>query len=554
MPSITIWDRIEPRCRANDLSAGLAARVHDPLWLLARQWQVSEFAGADAGSPITASVQSSIAPLDRYQGAAQPQQAYNPQRPLESLVECESVRPASAAQDFRQAAEAGLYFVRLLAAANLPPSIAAAYLDHYRLAQLPGALTGTIAAVAGGRAIDGVALNHDLLAAGSTLPAQPVIPGAQQAVVLSVTRSYLSWYAEMFDEPVHGENWTPERMEYSFAIGASGDDGSYTAQEYDGGATDWYTFDRSTAPLSGTPPQESPPSSVTRQFTVSPVTFRGIPSRRFWEFEDAAVNIGALSAAAEDLGRLLLRNFALIYSNDWFQFPFVVPVGSQVLIDSLSVADTFGLATSIPSYTTVDGALRGWKMFQVGPDPANPPSLGNAAFPPQPLLIVPGAVSPNDSATIEDVLVLRDEQANMAWGIERTVLDASGQPLDRTLAWRTSAPSPSPPSGDAVQKYHLGSTVPDYWLPFLPVVLTPNGPQLLRRGKLPTSVTGPLGRMLAYPRLTLFSEEVPREGVHLERRYRIARGPDGSTYLWIGRARSTGSGEGKSGLRFDYLE
>jgi hypothetical protein len=52
----------------------------------------------------------------------------------------------------------------------------------------------------------------------------------------------------------------------------------------------------------------------------------------------------------------------------------------------------------------------------------------------------------------------------------------------------------------------------------------------------------------------MFLEEVPREGVHLERRYRAARGPDGSAYLWIGRRRSTGRGEGRSGLRFDFLE
>jgi hypothetical protein len=52
----------------------------------------------------------------------------------------------------------------------------------------------------------------------------------------------------------------------------------------------------------------------------------------------------------------------------------------------------------------------------------------------------------------------------------------------------------------------------------------------------------------------MFLEEVPREGVHLERRYRWARGADGSGYLWIGRRRSTGRGEGRSGLRFDYLE
>lgn len=75
----------------------------------------------------------------------------------------------------------------------------------------------------------------------------------------------------------------------------------------------------------------------------------------------------------------------------------------------------------------------------------------------------------------------------------------------------------------------------------------------LRRGRLPNATTGPQGRMLA-EEAAMFLEEVPREGVHLERRYRWARDADGSGYLWIGRRRSTSRGEGRSGLRFDYLE
>ena len=63
-----------------------------------------------------------------------------------------------------------------------------------------------------------------------------------------------------------------------------------------------------------------------------------------------------------------------------------------------------------------------------------------------------------------------------------------------------------------------------------------------------------MGRLLDYPGLTIPLEELPREGIHLQRRYRAARGPDGSTHVWIGRLRSTGRGEGRSGLRFDYLE
>lgn len=49
MPSITTWNRLEPRPRAASLS--LAARIRDPLWMLARQTQFREFAGADSGSP-----------------------------------------------------------------------------------------------------------------------------------------------------------------------------------------------------------------------------------------------------------------------------------------------------------------------------------------------------------------------------------------------------------------------------------------------------------------------------------------------------------------------
>jgi len=151
------------------------------------------------------------------------------------------------------------------------------------------------------------------------------------------------------------------------------------------------------------------------------------------------------------------------------------------------------------------------------------------------------------------VLLLRDELADMAWGVERSALGSAGLPLDRALISKISAPPIKPPASDQIPKYRLGSSVPDYWIPFLPIGLS-NAHLQLRRGLLPISSSGPLGRLLSAPGLTIFLEEVPREGVHLERRYRYARGVDGSTWLWIGRLRSTGRGEGRSGLRFDYLE
>jgi len=546
MPSVTIWNRIEPRCRATGLEPGLEARVHDPLWLLARQWQVGEFAGRDTGSPVSVELQSTSAPFDRYAIGTGMGQAYDNRLPIETLIERETVRPASGADDLRQAAEAGLYFLRLLDAAQLS-GLRPAYLTQYPLARQdgPDADAQSFSAIVAGRVVDGIKMYADLLGAGTQLPAAPAIAPADHDAVLGITRSWMVWYASLFSEPGGTDAWSPDRMEYQFAAGSAGDAGSLDAREYDGGAVDWYTFDRSSSALAGGSAQ---PAQSTRRALVSPVTFRGMPARRFWELEDASVDIGALTAAAEDLGRLLLREFALIYGNDWFQVPLVVPVGSDVRIDSVLVADTFGLTTTIPHYTQADGTTGLWRMFALS---AEAPADGAASA--QHLVILPSAVGSLDSASIEDVLLLRDELADMAWGVERTVVGPSGLPLDRAQMWRTSTPPVKPPAQDAPPKYRLGSSVPDYWIPFLPVDLE-NGQLRMRRGILPTSSSGPQGRMLAYPGLTMFLEELPREGVRLERRYRYARGLDGSTSVWIGRHRSTGRGEGRSGLHFDYLE
>ena len=50
MASITTFSRLEPQPRRGDVTVGAAAPVRDPLWLLARQWQVGEFAGQDGGT------------------------------------------------------------------------------------------------------------------------------------------------------------------------------------------------------------------------------------------------------------------------------------------------------------------------------------------------------------------------------------------------------------------------------------------------------------------------------------------------------------------------
>ena len=42
-PAIVTWNRLEGRPRKNDFSQSIRAEIRDPLWMLARQWQLGEF-------------------------------------------------------------------------------------------------------------------------------------------------------------------------------------------------------------------------------------------------------------------------------------------------------------------------------------------------------------------------------------------------------------------------------------------------------------------------------------------------------------------------------
>ena len=53
--------------------------------------------------------------------------------------------------------------------------------------------------------------------------------------------------------------------------------------------------------------------------------------------------------------------------------------------------------------------------------------------------------------------------------------------------------------------------------------------------------------------LMLYDEEVPREGVRVTQRRRMARWIDGSTWAWMALRKTVGRGEGSSGLRFDSV-
>lgn len=549
MPSLTIWTRLEPRCRNADLTSALEARTHDPYWMLARQWQFGEMAGDDAGSPILAAVTSAEVLLDRFQGAIGNAVALPAGTPLETFVECEGVRPTGTAIEYRQAVDAGLYFLRLLRAGNVSQQLITSYIAQYAIAAPTAAQTATLdgpalalAMVVARRAPNGIRLAEDLRAAQPGLPATPAVGTTDKPAVQNAANAFLAWYDALYDVPANGAAppaWVNERMEYHFSIDATHTDlpCAFLADQYAGEPLDWPSFGHVTAPLGSVNTVATAP--VTRTFMPSPVSFKGMPARRYWEMEDASVDVGAIDAGPTDLARLMLREFALIYGNDWFLVPVPVTVGSVARIASLVVTDTFGVTQTIPHYSATSDGGR-WRMFAISGE-----TLDHR------LMMAPVLARDLASAPQERMLLVRDDAAGIAWGVETIVSGASGTPIDRASATASSPTPPQPTPSVAPLHYQLGTSAPEYYIPFIAQQQRMQRAALLRTDGSHTPVT-PLGRILA-PDAPLFEEEFIREGVRVERLYRMARWTDGSTHLWLARRKTTGAVAGSSGLQFDQV-
>jgi hypothetical protein len=437
MPSITSWMRLEPRSRNAEMKDSLQARIYDPLWMLARQWQLGEFEGEDNGSPVMARWRAEVAPITRYHaGAIAPNTRADAARydgtraPLETVVERETVRPSgdevASPQRLRLAVEAGQHFLRLLDAQPVSQSYRDAFITRFAFAPLSGEQRAALDAaslayfdITGPRVPDGRRLYATLRASSGrvTLPPDLPVAAGDVAEVEKAARSWIDWYERLFSEPGAVEpTWSGERMEYAFSVGARLGDGErvLTASEYYEGRLDWYAFD-SNPEVSLSAVTDPPPTEVVRAAIPAPPTFRGMPALRFWEFEDAQVDFGSVDAGPTDLGRMLLVEFALAYGNDWFVMPVDLDVGALYRTRSLVVTDTFGVRSLVPCSSDVGAPSSAWRMFQHSythwSGLTKPES--NLFF------LAPTLISNLESAPVEEVLFARDEMANVAWAIER---------------------------------------------------------------------------------------------------------------------------------------
>jgi hypothetical protein len=599
-PSVTTWDRLEARPRTIAFDRALKAEVRDPLWMLTKQWQMGEFRGSDAGSPVYAKLMIDTTRLTKYQPDGQAAQAFDHTVPVEATVEQRTIplsaagRPA--ALDLRLAmgrqwlamiSGVGSYREDFIQAYPVTAPDPADKQDADRCAQPE--VWQLFSAVAG-RAMDGGAL-YSYLAADPAHHAYDGIAAVAHAhypAIDAQAASFVAWFRRLLLQPTAADDaWIPPRLEYQFAASAPlpsppGTEKVYVANEYYQGTLDWYSVDVDPGAALGIVPGSGTtglPADAPRTMIPVPVSFAGMPNTRWWAFEDNKTNFGDIDASTTDLAKLLYLEFALVYANDWFVIPYTLPAGAIATISGFVVTNTFGDRLWITAAGSgANDAWQRWSMFTV-----NVAGGGTAAD--TSLLLMPTVSKIQQGSLTEDVWLVRDEVANMVWAVEKTVPLASGdskpglETARQTLAFYQAQlaqsgvqppPPPPPPAASASVRYTVMTTVPENWIPFVPVHVDGDNREIqLQRAALPRILDGdPDPPVKVQPRTMLMrqgldenppqpyllhEEEVSRAGTRVMQAYQRTRATDGRVYTWLRVRRQTGRGEGASGLAFDQV-
>ncbi|MCZ0984921.1 hypothetical protein O1M54_02870 [Streptomyces diastatochromogenes] len=273
-----------------------------------------------------------------------------------------------------------------------------------------------------GRRMDGYAFYVHLKGGGDASEGIGGLLGLHRQQLRDLGARLVAWFDRLIDQPVENPalgttnaTWDPTRLEHRFSvaagtpeIGGAGAEKVLTVQEYPGGTLDWQHFSLDPAhPLGGT---ATDAVEFHRTVFPAPVRFSGMPLPRWWAVEDGRTNFAAVTPDSTDLARLVFLEFALVYSNDWYQLPCVLPAGTYASIRGLAVTDVFGEKLWIsPAGTGSDADWQRWSMFTldtVGDDDV-PADTG--------LLLPPGAVVVADGPPLEEVVLARDESANLVW-------------------------------------------------------------------------------------------------------------------------------------------
>ena len=344
MASITYWSQLSPSPRTPSIADGLAARVRDPAWLLARQWH-----SASSKAPTRARRRSCASARTRRRSSRDSRRrdrAARADQLARAVVQPSRSRPTSATRG-RARPDASRRCCaerrRRCATSSAPPTRSRRRGRRCRCRRRP------LLAVCAGRASTVPRSYQAAKAAGQyPLPPQPALdrrraaPGARRSPRSSPGSRDVGQHRLPTSRPrgTRRASTTRPASPARPPAGCSrrGDPRRATAD------LDWYSFDLAAA-RRGHRQRATP---ATTSVIPGHVRFRGMPNARWWDFEVAARPTSAPSSPTGATSpKLLFTDFLCCTATTGISRRSTSPQASLCWIDSLTVTDVFGDHTSI---------------------------------------------------------------------------------------------------------------------------------------------------------------------------------------------------------------
>lgn len=607
-------NRLETRTRMTDSKKALSFGVHDPLWMLTRQWQFGEFKGDDAGSAILAKIKIDHTEVTSVENDFRSLE-FNKDNVLEFQVEKMNAHITNAVR-----VDAAYYLKKSIDFNPTLKSKSEAVISYWQQKYPLESFSDTsvdlkgsdkspresideikkrknenlelFLAAFGNRSFDGYKVFLDMKT-GTIEDAQlkRILSAGELNSFRNVIEEYIEWFGKTYLPNETGDSfWKDEKLGYDFSVSVDDGNGSgkltkLSGENYHSGRLSWYSFDLDDTNKSTKQQQSSNTKKNEKLFTFIPTLaeFPGAPNKRLWAFEDAKVYMGNSELGGEELANALVLQYVTMYGNDWLLTPMELNAGMLSKVTGIVITDVFGTRYYIDKpvgdnnskSTRYSGK---WEMFTISKKGA----YKNDDFTTDGRLFYPPSVTRvEESEPIEEVQFLRDEMANMLWAVETVINDGCGKTLDgdsfaADVYSELEELTPKHDNYEEVETdyaYLFQNTVPLNWIPFSPVKLNPEEENAIREIRFQRS-TMPLfikDRFVPIrPNTSLMrtgisdddkvtahkfinEEEIIGVGTRVLISNQRTRWFKGKTYNWIGAKKEISRTQANSGLTFDEL-
>ena len=632
-----VFKRIDPRTRDDEYQKALSFEVFDPLWMLCRQWQYGRFKAVDCGTPVMVKVKTEKSYFDgiHYKNEKEQElgESYSSDKPLEYDVEKQNVEITPYVR-----VQSAMHLKKMLLASGLTKNdFAFLYEEKYKLLDefaevnkekrdinsLKNENNTALKAFYGfyrNRSFDGYKV-YQAIESDTGIDFLNLSKDKKKTVV-SVLGSYADWFKNKFlpcDIDTDKKYWSEKKLGYELKITQG--ENTYIAEDYDTGKLSWYSFDYSGDEKAV---EENPKDGDTAtapevkmlSYIPTPAKIPGAPATRLWEFEDRKVNMGNCETDFSFIGTAAIMQYVSMFSNDWMIMPLETETGTVLDVKGIVVKDSFGDRYYIGNNAQ---QMDKQEFYKVNPN-AKPEEYDQLIYTDRwnlygssfdgayrdrnfstsnGLMFPPTVLRCEESKPIEEVQFLRDEMANMVWGVETTINNRCGGTMDaKTMSDFVlsqvdelnlqNVASQSEPRNDEDYfiedeteknkkeiEYSLliQNRVPINWIPFIPEQLKGDFRNIaLRRARMPIFYDGEYqtvapstdllgGKFPGYKRdendhvkpMYINEEEVTGCGIKIIKTAQRTRWFLGQSFNWIGNKQVISEYQANSGLMFDEL-